>query len=103
LQALVATNLSNVFLKQGRLSEAETLLRQAWALRLQARDEVSLANTIGSLAEVLAMLHELAHAFRDTEAYDKASACLAEALRVAVASRKGTSQLDERLAGWFYN
>jgi len=54
LQALVATNLSNVFLKQGRLSEAETLLRQAWVLRLQAKDEVSLANTIGSLAEVLA-------------------------------------------------
>jgi tetratricopeptide (TPR) repeat protein len=54
LQALVATNLSNVFLKQGRLSEAETILRQAWILRLQANDEVSLANTIGSLAEVLA-------------------------------------------------
>ena len=54
LQALVATNLSNVFLKQGHLAEAETLLRQAWALRLQAKDEVSLANTIGSLAEVLA-------------------------------------------------
>jgi tetratricopeptide (TPR) repeat protein len=53
LQALVATNLSNVLLKQDRLAEAEDLLRQAWDVRLRAKDEVSLANTLGSLAEVL--------------------------------------------------
>jgi len=59
LQALTANYLGNVFLKQARLAEAETLLRQAWRLQLQAKDEVNLANIIGSLAEVLARQEQM--------------------------------------------
>jgi tetratricopeptide (TPR) repeat protein len=54
LQALVANNLGNVLLKQEHLAEAETHLRQAWQLWLEIQDNLSLANTIGSLAELYA-------------------------------------------------
>ena len=69
LQALTANYLGNVFLKQARLAEAESLLRQAWRLQLQAKDEVNLANIIGSLAEVLARQEQMDEA---TSLYEQA-------------------------------
>jgi tetratricopeptide (TPR) repeat protein len=54
LQALLANNLGNVLLKQGRLVEAETQLQYAWQLWLETQDYLSRANTMGSLAELYA-------------------------------------------------
>lgn len=52
-QALTANNLGNVLLKQKRFAEAESYLRRAIPLWKQASDDLELANTVGSLAEVL--------------------------------------------------
>lgn len=52
-RALIANNLGNTLLKQKRLTEAETYLRHAIQLWQQASDNLELANTLGSLAEVL--------------------------------------------------
>lgn len=54
LQAILANNLGNVLLKQGRLVEAEAQLQHAWQLWLETQDYLSQANTMGSLAELYA-------------------------------------------------
>lgn len=53
-QAYVAQCLGNVFLKQGRLAEAEARLRRSTHLWRRAQDRLMLANTLGTLAEALA-------------------------------------------------
>jgi tetratricopeptide (TPR) repeat protein len=53
-QAVVAQSLGTVALAQSRLETAESYLRQSYALWLQMDDEINLANTLGSLAEVTA-------------------------------------------------
>jgi tetratricopeptide (TPR) repeat protein len=53
-QAMLINNLGNVYLKQNRLEEAEARLRYAQSLWQQLQDHLSLANTIGTLAEALA-------------------------------------------------
>lgn len=52
-RALVATNLGNVLLKQGRLEEATAYLQDAVSLWRSADDNLELANTLGALAETL--------------------------------------------------
>lgn len=52
-QALTANNLGNVFLEQGRLAEAEAQLRRGAALWRQTDDSLELANTLGTLGELL--------------------------------------------------
>lgn len=52
-QALIANNLGNTLLKQHRFNEAESYLRRAMRLWKQANDDLELANTVGTLAEVL--------------------------------------------------
>ncbi len=54
LRALLALNLGNTLLKQNQLAESEKYLRQSQALWQQLGDELMLANTVGTLAEVLA-------------------------------------------------
>jgi tetratricopeptide (TPR) repeat protein len=53
-QGLATNNLGNVYLAQGRLAEAEALLRESVALWCRAGGQVQLANTLGTLAETLA-------------------------------------------------
>lgn len=53
-QAHLATNLGNVLFKQERFVEAEAYMRQGVTLWRQMNDDISLANAIGSLGEVLA-------------------------------------------------
>jgi tetratricopeptide (TPR) repeat protein len=52
-QANLINNLGNVYLKQHRLTEAEAQLRHARSLWQQLQAPLNLANTIGTLAEVL--------------------------------------------------
>lgn len=52
-KALVANNLGNVLLKQERLGEAVSYLKNAITLWQQAEDDLERANTIGTLAEAL--------------------------------------------------
>lgn len=59
--------------KRGRLAQAEAFLRQSLALWQQAHDEVMLANTQGTLAELLAALREVDEA---VARYDEAIALL---------------------------
>lgn len=52
-QAYLATYLGNVLLKQERFVEAEAYMRQGVTLWRQMNDDLSLANAVGSLGEVL--------------------------------------------------
>lgn len=61
-QALVAQGLGNVLLKQGRLIEAEGYLRSSLTLWQQVKDDLMMANTIGTLAEALAAQGQSAEA-----------------------------------------
>jgi tetratricopeptide (TPR) repeat protein len=53
-QALTANNLGNTYLEMGRLPEAELYLRQSIAMWQFVGGRLMLANTIGTLAEVVA-------------------------------------------------
>lgn len=53
LQALMAQNLGNTLLKQNQVAEAEKHLRQSEVVWLQLGNDLMLANTVGTLAEVL--------------------------------------------------
>jgi tetratricopeptide (TPR) repeat protein len=53
-QAHLATNLGNALFKQERFVEAEAYMRQGVALWRKMNDDISLANAIGSLGEILA-------------------------------------------------
>lgn len=61
-QALTANNLGNVFLGQGRLTEAEAALRHSLALWRATTDGLMLANTLGTLGELLAQQGQAAAA-----------------------------------------
>lgn len=52
-RAMTANNLGNVLLERGQLEEAESHLRAGLRLYRQIQDEVMMANTLGTLAEVL--------------------------------------------------
>lgn len=72
-QAVVANNLGNVLLKQTCLSEAESHLRNALRLWIQANDDVSRGNTLGTLGELLTLRRQLTEAIA---CYDEAIAIL---------------------------
>lgn len=55
LRALLAQNLGNTVLKQKQLAESEKYLRQSLTLWQQLGDDLMLANTLGTLAEALAV------------------------------------------------
>jgi len=61
-QALAANNLGNVYLQQGRLGEAELILRQSLVLWDRAHAHVQRLNSVGTLARVLAQQGQLAEA-----------------------------------------
>lgn len=75
LRAALAQSLGNSLLKQHRYSEAETYLRHSYTLWQQLDDKLNLANTAGTLGEVLAqqMHYPKALAF-----YDEALLLLAD-------------------------
>lgn len=54
-QGLATNNLGNVYLEQGRLGEAEAILRDSLALWERANAPLQIANTTGTLAKVLAI------------------------------------------------
>lgn len=61
-QAVVANNIGNVLLKQKRLTQAESYLQNALKLWGQTNDDVSQANTLGTLGEVLILLEQISEA-----------------------------------------
>jgi tetratricopeptide (TPR) repeat protein len=71
-QARLAHNLGTVLLKQGYLVEAEAQFSYARQLRQELQDNIALANTTGSLAQVYA----------EQGKQDEASALLEEALQL---------------------
>ncbi|NKQ36203.1 MAG: tetratricopeptide repeat protein [Chloroflexi bacterium] len=54
-QALTLNNLGNVLLKNGKADEAIECLREAISLWREMRDEINLANSLGTVAELLAV------------------------------------------------
>ena len=62
-----ANNLGQVYLKQKRLEEAERALRHALTLWQQTEDRINLANTLGSLAEVLVLQENFSQALLSYE------------------------------------
>jgi tetratricopeptide (TPR) repeat protein len=74
LRAMIAQNLGNVLVKQQRPAEAQVCLQQARILWQQLQDDLNLANTLGTLGEVLGMLGNVATA---VVAYDEALTLLA--------------------------
>ena len=64
-RALIAQNLGNVLLKQKRFSEAEDYLRNAIHLWRQKDDHLMLANSLGTLGQVLARQGKKARHFLD--------------------------------------
>jgi tetratricopeptide (TPR) repeat protein len=74
-QGLATNNLGNVYLEQGRLKEAEAMLRESLSLWERANAPLQTANTTGALGKVLAAQG------RDLEArdcFDQALAGVAE-------------------------
>lgn len=61
-RARVANNLGNTLSEQGQLQEAERYLRHAIILWVQTDDELELANSLGSLAEILVKKRQLSEA-----------------------------------------
>ena len=74
-RAVNENNLGNVRFKQGRLAEAEVLLRKSSALWRQINQPVQLANTIGTLGEVALRLN---HPDEAGAAFSEAVALLAD-------------------------
>jgi tetratricopeptide (TPR) repeat protein len=58
LRAIVAQNLGNVLLKQEQFAEAEGWLQKSRVLWQQMGDDLMLANTLGTLAELFAAMHQ---------------------------------------------
>lgn len=54
MQAILSMNLGNVLLEVDRLAEAEAFLRQAIGLWEQLDDDLNMANSLGTLGEILA-------------------------------------------------
>ena len=73
-QGLATNNLGNVYLAQGRLAEAEALLRESIDLWRRADGQVQLANTLGTLAETLGAQGRIDEALAS---YDEALGVLA--------------------------
>ncbi len=61
-QALTLNNLGNVLLKKGEMGEATECLQEAISLWQQIGDEVNLANSLGTLAELLTIYGNQAEA-----------------------------------------
>lgn len=61
-RAILAQNMGNALLKQGRYAQAERYLRRSLNLWQSLSYPVSLANTMGTLAEVLGALDDVAEA-----------------------------------------
>ncbi|MEW5985992.1 MAG: tetratricopeptide repeat protein [Chloroflexota bacterium] len=101
-QAMTANNLGNVFLMQGRLSEAESCLQGSLHLWRQLNSRVNLANTLGAMAEAQVAQNRLEQAHLH---YDEAISLLrafpddAWAGRLLAKFRAARSQLDKQEGG----
>lgn len=62
MRAMLTVNLGNVLLELDRLGEAESFLRQSIELWEQLDDDLNLANSLGTLGEVLAKYGDLENA-----------------------------------------
>ncbi len=92
-QALVATNLGNVYLKIGRFPEAESQLQVALARWLQIKEEVSQANVLGTLGELYGVQRETKKAIAH---YDEAIGILEKRRNIPRAQKLWQKFLEQR-------